>query len=458
MTTTIEAKENEKLAFPQGIKRYGIGGFLNLIFRPLPTLENYRNCYGDIYYSPAFSSIPPLIVIGNAEGTESLFTADPELFDTASSNVIFQALLGSQSILQLDGKPHQKRRKLLMPSFHGQRLQSYGKIITDLTQSVINRWQKNEIFSMRKITQEITLNVILQAVFGIEKENQYAQLSQQISKYLDLLNSPIYTTALFLPSLQKDLGKWSPWGNFLHQKQKLYQLLSQQIEQHKALEDTEDILSLLLSATDENGEHLSDSEIMDELMTLLFAGHETTASSLAWAFYWLHSHPDSYHHLKDELDTINLDTDPTEIVKLPYLSAVVSESLRIYPTALFAFSRILKTPWEFMGYSLEKGMSLAPCIYLVHHHPDLYPNSKQFKPERFLDRQFSPYEFIPFGGSNRRCLGYALALYEMKLVLATVLKQVDLKLVNSPPISPVRRGFTMSPQGGVKMQVMSVKS
>nr|MDJ0598179.1 cytochrome P450 [Crocosphaera sp.] len=111
-------------------------------------------------------------------------------------------------------------------------------------------------------------------------------------------------------------------------------------------------------------------------------------------------------------------------------------------------------PWEFMGYSLEKGMSLTPCIYLLHHHPDIYPNSKQFKPERFLNRQFSPYEFIPFGGSNRRCIGYALALYEMKLVLATVLKQVNLKLVNSQPILPVRRGFTMSPQGGVKMQVI----
>ncbi len=311
---------------------------------------------------------------------------------------------------------------------------------------------------MRKISQEITLNVILKAVFGISRGNKYAELSQQMSRYLDLFNSPIYTSALFLPKLQNDLGKWSPWGNFLYQKQKLYQLLTQQIEQHKTLENSEDILSLLLSATYENGERMRESEIMDELITLLFAGHETTASSLAWAFYWLYSYPDSYHNLKDELDTISPDTDTTEIARLPYLSAVVSESLRIYPTALFPFARTLKQPFEFMGYSLEKGMSLSPCIYLLHHNPDIYPNSKQFKPERFLERQFSPYEFIPFGGSNRRCLGYALALYEMKLVLATVLKQVDLKLVNSQPILPVRRGFTMSPQGGVKMQVMSVKS
>ncbi len=456
MTATIKATENQKLALPQGIKRYGLQGIFNIIFRPIPTLERYRDRYGDIYYSPNFSPFPPFIVVGNAEGIEALFSADPELFDTATSNTAFQALLGGQSILQLEGQLHQKRRKLLMPSFHGQRLQSYGKIITDITQSIIKNWQKDDTFSMRKITQEITLNVILQAVFGINQENQYEQLSQQISKYLDLFNSPIYTSALFLPKLQKNLGKWSPWGNFLYQKQKVYQLLIKEIEKHKTLDSGEDILSLLLSATDENGEHLSQSEIMDELMTLLFAGHETTASSLAWAFYWLHSHPEAYYNLKDELDTINLDAEPTEIAKLPYLSAVVSESLRIYPTAIFAFSRILRKSWDFLGCSLEKGIGLAPCIYLVHHHPDIYPNSKQFKPEHFLERQFSPYEFIPFGGSSRRCLGYALALYEMKLVLATILKQVDLKLVNSQPILPVRRGFTLSPQGGVKMQVIEV--
>lgn len=457
MTATIEAKQTQKLAFPPGIKRYGLQGIFNLIFRPLPTLERYRNRYGDIYYSPTFASFPPFIVIGNAEGVEALFTADPELFDTASSNAAFKPLLGEQSILQFDGETHKKRRKLLMPSFHGQRLQSYGEIITNITQSVISGWQKDDIFSMRKASQEITLSVILQAVFGISQGDKYQSLKEQLANYLDLFNSPIYTTTLFLPFLQKNWGKWSPWGNFIYQRDKVYELLSQEIDKRGTETEGEDILSLLLSTVDEEGEHLSKKEVMSELMTMLFAGHETTASSLAWAFYWLHSHPEIYHNLKDELDTINIDSDPMEIAKLPYLSAVVSETLRIYPIALFTFSRTLKTSWEFMGYSLEKGMSLTPCISLLHHHPDIYPNSKQFKPERFLERQFSPYEFIPFGGSNRRCLGYALALYEMKLVLATVLKQVDLKLVNSQPILPIRRGFTTSPQGGVKMQVKNFK-
>ncbi|MDJ0658048.1 MAG: cytochrome P450 [Crocosphaera sp.] len=454
MTATINAKNNPKLAFPQGIKRYGLPGIFNLIFRPLPTLEAYRNCYGDIYYSPSFAGFPSLIVIGNVEGVETLFTADTELFDSASSNTAFQPLLGNQSILQLDGEPHKKRRKLLMPSFHGQQLQNYGEIIANITQSVISEWQKDDVISMREVAQEITLSVILKAVFGISQGDNYQPLKQQLSRYLDLFNSPVYTSTLFLPALQKNWGRWSPWGNFVYQRDKVYQLLSQEIDKRKTETQGEDILSLLLSAIDEQGEHLTKNEVMSELMTLLFAGHETTASALAWAFYWLHYHPQFYHNIKDELDTINVDTDPMEIAKLPYLSAVVSETLRIYPVALFTFSRTLKTSWEFMGYSLEKGISLAPCIYLVHHHPDIYPNPKEFKPERFLERQFSPYEFIPFGGSNRRCIGYALALYEMKLVLATVLKQVNLKLVNSQPISPVRRGFTTSPKGGVKMQVV----
>ncbi|HAC62090.1 MAG TPA: cytochrome P450 [Cyanothece sp. UBA12306] len=454
MTLTTQSRSTQKSSFPKGATRYRLWDTLGLIFNPLPNLEKYRNRYGDIYSSPGLAAFPGSIIIGSPQGIEELFNLDPNLLDCGTSNAGLKPLLGDQSILQLDGNPHQQRRKLLMPSFHGQRLQTYGNTIIEITQTIINEWQKDHQFYMREITQEITLRIILRVVFGLDKGTQYDELRQRFSKFLDLFNAPLYTIFLFLPYLQKDLGQWSPWGNFQHQKQTIYHLLDQEIDQRKKDQDGEDILSLLLSATDEEGNHLSKAEIMDELVTLLFAGHETTAVSLAWAFYWIHSQPDVYHNLMDELATINLDTEPTEIVKLPYLSAVVSETLRIYPSVIFAFSRTLKTPIEFMGYSLDKGVALSPCVYLVHHHPDFYPDSKKFKPERFLERQFSPYEFIPFGGSNRRCLGYALALYEMKLVLATVLKQVKLKLVNSQPILPVRRGFILSPSGGVKMKVL----
>jgi cytochrome P450 len=189
-------------------------------------------------------------------------------------------------------------------------------------------------------------------------------------------------------------------------------------------------------------------------MTLLFAGHETTASALAWAFYWIHNLPEVRQTLLQELDTFSQDSDPSAVSKLPYLNAVCSETLRLYPIVLFTFGRTLKSPLEVMGYQLEAGTLLAPCIYLTHHREDIYPEPKRFKPERFLERQFSPYEYLPFGGGNRRCLGYAFALFEMKLVLATVLSQVELALVDKRPIRPARRGITFSPSGGVEMIVM----
>jgi cytochrome P450 len=306
---------------------------------------------------------------------------------------------------------------------------------------------------MRAFTQELTLRIILTLVFGTEASDRCLRLQQQLSEFLDLFNSPLYTSTLFFPSLQKDWGDWSPWGHFKRRKQQIRQLMSEEITERRSQPPSNDILGLLMAATDEDGNGLEESEIIDELMTLLFAGHETTASALAWAFYWLCRYPETYHHLVDELAIADLDGDPAEVAKLPYLGAVISESLRIYPSALFTFGRTTKTALDWMGYALPEGTAILPCIYLVHHHPETYPQSQQFRPERFLERQFSPYEFIPFGGRNRRCLGYALALFEMKLVLATVLKQVKLQLLETQPVRPVRRGFTLSPSGGIKMQV-----
>lgn len=454
MTSTITADSCNQYTFPPRIKRYGLKDSFRLIFQPLQALEDNKNNYGDIYYSPKFAGFPPFIIIGNAEGVEELFNLNPDLLNTSNSNALLKPLLGDRSLIQLDGYEHKQRRKLLMPSFHGQRLQSYGEIITDITQNILSHWSKNDIFSMRRVTQEISLKVILRAVFGLDVRGRYQQVGKAFTDFLDLFNSPLYTITLFYPALQKNLGQWTPWGKFQANKKQVYDLLNEEIQHHQQQTNGDDILSLLLSTVDEEGNHLSQEEIMDELVTMLFAGHETTASSLAWAFYWVHTQPEVYHNLMAELESVNVDTDPMVIAKLPYLSAVVSESLRIYPSVLFTFGRTLKTPLKFLHYYLPEGTALIPCIYLVHHHPDIYPNSNQFQPERFLNRQFSPYEFIPFGGSNRRCLGYALALYEMKLVLATILKQVKLTLVDAKPILPVRRGFTLSPAGGVKMRVV----
>jgi unspecific monooxygenase len=209
----------------------------------------------------------------------------------------------------------------------------------------------------------------------------------------------------------------------------------------------------MMAARDENGQPMSDVELRDELITLLIAGHETTATSLTWALYWINHVPQVRAKLLQELDNLGENPDANEIFKLPYLNAVCSETLRIYPVAMLALNRLVKSPFELMGYNLEAGTIVIPCIYLTHHREDLYPDSKQFKPERFLERQFSPAEFVPFGGGNRRCIGMAFALFEMKLVLANVLSNWNMELADTQPVQPARKGALLGPGGGVKMVV-----
>jgi cytochrome P450 family 110 len=212
-----------------------------------------------------------------------------------------------------------------------------------------------------------------------------------------------------------------------------------------------DILSLMMAARDEVGEPMTDVELRDELITLLVAGHETTATSLSWAFYWIHHLPQVREKLLQELDTLGENPDLNTIFRLPYLDAVYKETLRIYPVAMMAFQRIVLSPLEIAGYHFEPGTILAPSIYLTHHREDLYPQPKQFKPERFLERQFSTYEYFPFGGGNRRCIGMAFAQFEMKLILVTVLSRWQLELTNNKPMLPVRRGLLLAPPDGFQM-------
>jgi unspecific monooxygenase len=214
-----------------------------------------------------------------------------------------------------------------------------------------------------------------------------------------------------------------------------------------------DILSLLMSAHDLEGKSMSDRELGDEMMTLLLAGHDTTASAMAWGLYWIHQKPQVREKLLQELHSLGDSNDPTSIVHLPYLTAVCNETLRIHPVAMTTFPRVVQEPVELLRHSLEPGTVVIGCIYLLHQREDLYPQSKQFKPERFVERQFSPYEFMPFGGGVRRCIGDALAPFEMKLVLATIVSRYQLALADNRPERPQRRGITLTPANGVKMRL-----
>ncbi|MBD2343292.1 cytochrome P450 [Anabaena subtropica] len=456
MITLPENSSNQTVTkLPDGTPKFKWLQTIRIVLQPIDTLEQTEQRYGDIFTSD-LGFFPPQVVISNPQAIQELFMADAQLFDSGSGNYLIQPLVGANSLILLDGDRHLQQRKLLMPSFHGERMRAYGETIRNITKQVTGKWSIGKQFTARPSMQDISLQVILQTVFGLKEGERYQQIQQVLTEMLDTFNTPISAVFLFFKSLQRDFGAWSPWGKFLRRRQQLDELLYQEIRERRHQPETrgEDILSLLMSARDEQGQPMTDEELRDELMTMLFAGHETTAIALSWALYWIHYVPEVREKLIQELNSLDIaHADPTAITQLPYLNAVCSETLRITPVAFFAFPRVLKAPMKFMGYDLPKGMMISPCVYLTHHRPDIYPEPKRFKPERFLERQFSPYEFLPFGGGNRRCLGMAFALFEMKLVLATILSQYSLELLDQVPLKAVRRGIVFAPPGGVRLMV-----
>ncbi|HAG79859.1 MAG TPA: cytochrome P450, partial [Cyanobacteria bacterium UBA12227] len=353
-------------------------------------------------------------------------------------------LLGKHSVIAASGDRHRRQRQLMMPPFHGERMKAYGQLIADITNQVISQWTIGNPFSIRPSMQAISMQVILRAVFGLNEGQRYQQLEKLLSSRLDRGSSLLGVTMLYFPILRQDLGSWSPWGRFLCERQQIDQLIYEEINERRAQPDDSrtDILSLLMSARDEAGQPMTDVELRDELMTLLVAGHETTATALTWAFYWIHKLPEVRQKLLEELDSLGDHPDPNTLLRLPYLNAVYSETLRIYPVGMLTFPRVVRTPVELMGYKLEPGTVVLGSIYLTHHRDDLYPEPDLFKPERFLERQFSPYEFLPFGGGSRRCIGMAFAQFEMKVVLAKIVSRLELSLADNRPVKPIRRGLT----------------
>jgi cytochrome P450 family 110 len=434
-------------AGPQGL---GLWELIKWIADPISYLERGAKRYGDMF-TIKLSGFPPFVVISDPQVIQEIFNVDAKQYDSGRSNEIARFLVGANSLLLQDGTRHKRQRKLLMPPFHGEKLQVYGKIIVSIAEKTASQWVEGRIFSTRGTMQEITLEIILQVVFGLREGNRYQQIKPILAALMDATASPLQASVLFFPFLQKDFGAWSPWGKIVRQKQKVIDLLQEEIEQRRDRPELigNDILSLMMMARDEQGQPMSDVELTDELMTLLVAGHETTATALTWAFYWLCKLPEVRDKLLQEIDSLGENPNPLAISQLPYLTAVCQETLRIYPIVPTSFFRIPRSPTEIKGYRFEAGTLLTPSIYLVHHREDLYPHAKQFKPERFLERQYSPSEYFPFGGGNRRCLGYALAQLEMKLVLATILSRYQLALADNKPVRPQRRGLTIAPSSDI---------
>jgi len=436
---------------------------LRLIFQPTAYMDDNVRRYGPVYALGGQTS-PPLIYAGDPALVRDLFAAAPDQVVSGEGNDILGTMVGEHSILLLDGDPHQRQRKLLMPPFHGDRLCAYADLIVAIARQVSADWQPGRAFRARPPMQELTLSVILQAAFGLREGERLTQLRHAMGTMLDAFAYPITSSFLFFPGLQKDWGPWSPWGRFLQLRERVRALIYAEIgDRRRELRegddcDRRDILTLLLQARDEHGDGMTDAELHDELVTLLLAGHETTASALVWMLYWIHYLPDVQTKVRGELANLGPDPDPMAIVKLPYLDAVCQETLRIYPIAPTAFIRRLREPMTLGGYRFAEGTALLPAIYILHQRPDLYPEPRQFRPERFFERQYAPHEYLPFGGGHRRCIGSALAMMELKLAVATFLQDFELKLPHPLPILPARRGLTIAPPASMRLAVVATRS
>ena len=440
------------IKLPDGPKSPQFLQLLQWIARPLEYMETSAESFGDIF-TARWGRLKPFVMLSQPQGIQELLTTDPRQFDSGRGNGILRPLLGDYSMILLDGDRHQRQRQLLTPPFHGERMKAYGQLICDVTLAVMSQQRIGEPFSVRSAMQEISLRVILKAVFGLDEGERLQQLRNLLRTMLDSVSSPISSSLLFFPLLQKDFGSWSPWGRFLRQQQQIDQLIYAEIAERREQTDSSgsDILTLLMSAVDAEGQPMTNQELRDELLTLLIAGHETTASAMTWALYWIHTLPEVHDQLIAELETLSDFSDPIAVARLPYLNAVCSETLRIYPVAMLTLPRITKCPVKLMGYEFEPETLLVGCIYLTHRREDIYPEPKRFKPERFLERQFSPYEYLPFGGSNRRCIGAAFALFEMKVALATIVSHWQLTMADTRPVRPVRRGVTLGPPSSMQM-------
>ncbi|MBV9491613.1 MAG: cytochrome P450 [Verrucomicrobia bacterium] len=437
------------MALPDGPKSPKLWQMADWILRPISVMRRCGARYGDCFAVNINQGAPPIVFFSHPKALQVILTSDDsELFDASGDlNGMLEPLLGAQSVIGLSGDRHRRMRQLLMPPFHGERMRSYGQLIRDLTKGVVSQWVPGPAFPVRKSMQKISLRVILRAVFGLVEGSRYRQLERLVGVMLDSMSNPFSISLLYFPKLRRDFGPLSPWGRFVRVRRQIDRLIYDEIAERRNRADASrnDILTLLMSARDEAGEALTDAELRDELVTLLVAGHETTATALTWALYWIHKFPAVRRQLLNELQTLGDSPEPSALFRLPYLNAVCCETLRIHPVGMLTFARVARSPIELMGYSLDPGTIVVGCIYLAHHRAEVYPEPDEFRPERFLGRRYSPFEYLPFGGGARHCIGMAFAQFEMKLVLSGILSDVELAPADTRPVRPVRRGLTCGP-------------
>lgn len=421
-----------------------------LAFRdPFPSLDAMARRHGDPFLLPLLGA-PKMVITWSREGARTIFSADPETF-VAGTNEALAQILGRGSIFLMSGADHRRARKLLAPPFHGDRMRVYGEAIGAATLRWLRRWPPGSRAPALTMTQGITLDVILEVLFGVRDPARVEALHHDILAVIEAFN-PFAATFKFL---QREFGGFGPWARFQRRIRGLHAAMRGLVEEKRA-RPGDDILSLLLAVRDEDGDGLSEGEIFEQMLTFIVAGHETTATSLAWALYHLHRHPAELGRLREDLAGLGDAPAPDAVARVPRLEAVCQESLRLtLPVPLV--QRWLARDLELAGYTIPAGLAVAVCPYLAHRDPEVFPDPLAFRPDRFLGRSFTPFEFMPFGGGARRCLGAAFAMYEMKIVLATLVTAARFRLDDPGPVRNVFRIATFGPETGIRMTLEALR-
>ena len=407
--------------------------------RPVPFLFAQQEHHGDVF-TMELPQEGPWVVLSHPDAIREVFTGDPSKLLAGEGNEILAPILGPRSVLLLDGPEHLRERRLLLPPFHGERMQRYGTLMREVAEREIATWPAGTAFALAPRMQAVTLEIILRAVFGLAEGARLDALRRGLAELLDFVSRPVaFATVL---ALGAERAVRIP--SFRRRMEPVDRLIHEEIRSRRGasdLEQREDILSLLLQATDEAGEPMGDDELRDELITLLVAGHETTATALSWAVERLLRTPGAMERIRD-------DEGPE------YVQAVCHETLRLRPVIPLVLRRLTEA-MTIAGHDLPAGVKVAPCVTLVHRRADLYPEPHAFRPERFLGVKPGTYTWIPFGGGVRRCLGASFALFEMQAVLEAVAERTRLRAASPAPEHTRRRTITFAPDRGAEVVLVA---
>jgi cytochrome P450 len=416
---------------------------IGLWTRPLAFLERCRARYGK-RFTVRFPLTPPFVMISEPEQVKEIYTAPADVLHPGEGARVLEPIVGSSSVILLDGAAHMEQRKLMLPAFHGERIERLTGLVEEVAEREITGWEGS--LELQPRLQSLTLEIILRAVFGLDPGPRLDALRGRLAALLAYGDNPITLVPGPSPRTLRLLNRVGPLRGFLSIREEIDRLLFELIaERRRGSEGRSDVLAMLLDSRHENGSEMTAQELRDELMTLLVAGHETTASTLAWTFERLARTPRVLGALTDEV---------REGEDESYLTATIQETLRRRPVLPNTAPRLVKQPIEVGGWRYPTGASLVASAYLLHHDADVYPDPYAFRPERFLDQPPGTYTWIPFGGGRRRCLGASFAMLEMKVVIASVLRAFELHAAGSPHEPPRRRNITVRPAGGSRAELV----